>query len=90
MQIDVFGKESCARCETTKHKLEHFIAKFGASERVQLTFYDMDTEEGMTEGAFRDVFDVPTTIVCRDGQALARWAGQIPPSADIKGFLGTA
>jgi hypothetical protein len=90
MQIDVFGKGNCARCQTTKHKLEHFIGKLGVGERVRLTFYDMDTEDGMTEGAFRDVFEVPTTIVCRDGQALARWAGQIPPTADLKSFLGTA
>jgi thiol-disulfide isomerase/thioredoxin len=90
MQIEVFGKQSCAKCETTKHKIEHFMTKLGVAEKVAFTFHDMDTVDGMTEGAFRDVFDIPTTIIQRDGQDLVRWAGEIPPTAGIKDYLGTA
>ena len=90
MQVEVFGKQDCAKCESTKHKLEHFINKLGVAERVEFRFHDMDTVDGLTEGAFRDVFDIPTTIVQRDGQDLVRWAGMIPPTAGIKQQLGTA
>jgi hypothetical protein len=90
MQIDVFGKQDCAKCETTKHKVQHFITKLGVTDRVTFTFHDMDTVDGMTEGAFRDVFDIPTTIIHSDGQDLVRWAGAPPPTAEIKQFLGTA
>jgi len=90
MLIEVFGKENCARCETTKHKVQHFITKLGLAGRVQFQFHDMDTVDGMTEGAFRDVFDVPTTIIQRDGEDLVRWTGEIPSTAAIKEYLGTA
>jgi len=90
MQIEVFGKQNCAKCETTKHKIQHFMTKLGVGEKVAFTFHDMDTVDGMTEGVFRDVFDIPTTIIQRDGQDLVRWAGDIPPTADIKNYLGTA
>jgi len=90
MLIEVFGKENCARCETTKHKVQHFITKLGLDGRVQLQFHDMDTVDGMTEGAFRDVFDIPTTIIQRDGEDLVRWTGEIPSTAAIKEYLGTA
>ena len=37
---------------------------------------DMDTVDGMAEGAFRDVADIPTTIVRDSGVDLARWDGE--------------
>jgi len=90
MQVQVFGKQNCAKCETTKHKVAHFITKLGLGGKVEMQFFDMETVEGLTEGAFRDVFDVPTTIIQNEGQDLARWEGTIPPTADIKKHLGTA
>lgn len=90
MQVEIFGKQDCAKCESTKHKLEHFMAKLGVNGKIGFTFHDMDTVDGLTEGAFRDVFDVPTTIIQRDGEDVARWAGIIPPTIELKQHLGTA
>jgi len=90
MQVQVFGKQKCAKCATTKHKFEHFISKLGLGDRVQLQFIDMDSVDGLTEGAFRDVFDVPTTIIEHEGEDVVRWEGIIPPTGDIKQHLGTA
>lgn len=90
MQVQVFGKQDCAKCETTKHKFQHFITKLGLSGKVAFQFFDMDTVDGLTEGAYRDVFDVPTTIIERDGEDVVRWEGIIPPTTDIKQHLGTA
>ena len=89
MEVQVFGKQDCAKCESTKNKLEHFISKLGVADRVRFTFFDMDTVDGLTEGAFRDVFDVPTTIIQQDGEDVVRWSG-IPPTAGLKQHLGTA
>ncbi|MFW6107266.1 MAG: thioredoxin family protein [bacterium] len=90
MHIHVFGKHDCAKCESTRHKLQHYIRKLGVDEKVRLTFIDMDTVDGMAEGAFRDVHHVPTTIIERDGDAMARWSGMIPASSDLKQYLGKA
>jgi len=90
MQIHVFGKQGCAKCDSTKNKVGHFISKLGIEDKVSLTFYDMDTVDGMAEGAFRDVADIPVTIV-QDGDAdLARWDGEIPDSDTLKAHLATA
>jgi len=90
MEVQVFGKQNCAKCATTKHKLEHFVAKLGVAERVQVRFFDMDTVDGMAEGAYRDVFDIPTTIIAEGDRDVVRWAGIIPDSTDLKEYLGTA
>ena len=90
MEIQVFGKQNCAKCQTTRHKLQHFISKLGVADKVRFTFFDMDTVDGMAEGAFRDVFAVPTTIVEDHGRDLARWEGVVPDSVQLKSTLGTA
>lgn len=90
MEVQVFGKQNCGKCSSTKHKLEHFIARLGLAEKVRLTFFDMDTVDGMAEGAFRDVFHVPTTIIEENGRDVVRWDGMIPDSADLKQYFGTA
>ena len=91
MQVNVFGKNDCAKCETTKHKVSHFLAKCGVAHAVELNFVDMDSIDGMAEGAFQDVHEVPTTIIEADGQAVARWDGAIPDSKALKAhFIGIA
>jgi len=90
MEIQLFGKQKCGKCESTKHKVEHLLGKHGLENRIRFTFFDMDTVDGLAEGAYRDVHQVPTTIIEDDGRDLIRWEGIIPDSVDIKQFLGTA
>ncbi len=91
MEVHVFGKQDCGKCKSTQHKVQHLIRKFGLEGRVRLAFIDMDTVDGMAEGAFHDVHQIPTTIIRDDGRALARWDGEVPDSADLKRyFVGTA
>ncbi len=91
MEIQVFGKQNCGKCASTKHKVQHFIDKLGLQDAVNMIFFDMDTVDGMAEGAFCDVFDVPTTIIRDQGRDLARWSGVVPDSVDLKQyFAGTA
>ena len=87
MVVEVFGKDNCAVCQTTKRKLSHFLKKWGYSDRVDMVFVNMDTVEGMAEGAFRDVNDVPTTIVSDDGETFGRWEGAVPPSDEVREVL---
>jgi len=87
MKIEVFGKENCAVCESTKRKLAHFLEKWGCADGVDMTFVNMDTVEGMAEGAFQDVSEVPTTIISCDGKTWGRWEGAVPPSEEVKEAL---
>ncbi len=51
-QILVFGKQDCAKCETTKKKIGHFLTKWGIDSKVGIVFHDIETVDGRAEGAF--------------------------------------
>lgn len=87
MQVKIFGKEGCAKCQTTKNKFNHFISKWNLEDKVEVVFYDMDTVEGMAEGAYIDVVDIPVTILEKNGQQLARWDGEVPKSTEFESYL---
>ena len=91
MEVQVFGKQNCGKCESTKHKVEHYIRKLGVAGSVSYIFFDVDTVDGMAEGAFYDVHDVPTTIIRQGDADLARWDGVVPDSIELKQhFTGIA
>ena len=91
MRFEVFGKTNCGKCQGTKDKITHVLEKLALSERVGLSVVDMGTIEGMAEGAFYDVRQVPTTLLWSDGdEPIARWEGCVPPSAEIRAFLAEA
>jgi len=91
MKFEVYGKDGCAKCKSTKDKLTHLVGKAEAAETVALDFYDMETVEGLAEGAFNDVRDVPTVILRGDdGEALARWEGVLPPAGEVQVFLASS
>ncbi|MCD5401799.1 thioredoxin family protein [candidate division NPL-UPA2 bacterium] len=87
MEIKIFGKKSCVKCQTTKNKFHFFLKKWNISDKVRANFYDMDTVEGLSEGAFYGVGRVPTTILENEGREKARWTGEVPKSGDFKKYL---
>ncbi|MFC1807684.1 thioredoxin family protein [Candidatus Omnitrophota bacterium] len=83
MRIKVFGKKDCAKCETTKNKFNHFLKKNQCQDDIKFDFYDMDTIDGMAEGAYDDVFNIPVTIIEKDDKVLARWDGKVPKTEEF-------
>ncbi len=90
MKIDVYGKPGCAKCESTKAKLAHFLKKWKIDGQVKLDFVDMETPDGLTRGVVNDVYaTIPVTIVMSDDERpLARWEGDVPPSDAVARVLG--
>ncbi len=84
VRISIFGKQGCARCDTTKRKLTHFLGRWELDHQVDVVFHDLDTLDGRAEGAFYEVNDVPLTVIESDGRELARWDGQVPNSQRIR------
>ena len=84
MDVVIFGKDGCARCKSTKNKVTHLLGKWGLKESVGLRFVDMETVDGLAEGSFRDVFEIPVTIVDLEGRQMARWDGIVPNSQDLR------
>jgi hypothetical protein len=84
MKVMIFGKKECAKCETTKNKFNHFIEKNNLKGNAELEFHDMDTTDGLAEGAYHDVLKIPTTVIEKQQKILARWDGEVPKSEDFK------
>ena len=92
MVLYVFGKVDCAKCQSTKRKMTHFLERWDLAEQVPMVFQDMDTREGLAQGCSRDVWEVPTTILedHQSGQCLARWDGEIPRSEELREHLSAS
>ena len=87
MKIKVFGKPGCEFCKTTMKKFETFIALWKIKDKADLSFFDMETVDGLSEGAFLGVIKIPTTVIEDDGKVLARWDGKVPLSEEFKPYL---
>lgn len=88
MEIKVFGKPGCEFCKTTVKKFETFLKRWKiGSEQVQLSFLDMETVDGLAEGAFYSVTKIPSTVIEKDGNVLATWHGKVPLSEEFKQYF---
>jgi len=83
LEIWVFGREECPNCKVAKKSVDDLLSKNGISETVKHVYYDMDTVDGLAEGAFHDVRSIPTTILHEKGDDIARWDGVIPPLEEL-------
>jgi len=86
-RITVFGRDDCGKCKATRSKVNHVVEKLGVSDRVEIVHYDVTSEEGMAEGAFRDVLEIPTTIIDDGQQDIRRWTAIIPDSEELEDAL---
>lgn len=85
VEVKVFGKPGCEYCKTTMKKFETFLGRWNVDEsKVRLSFFDMETVEGLAEGAFYGVTKIPTTVIEEDGSVLKRWDGVVPLSEEFK------
>jgi len=83
LRISLYGKEGCGKCQAAKKKLAFFLDKWNLNGQVEFAYWDLDTEEGLTEASFNDVVDIPTVVLERGGRSLARWDGRAPDSQEL-------
>jgi len=84
-QIYVFGRPDCPVCKDTREKLAYFKEKNNFD--AQIKYYDMDTVDGLTEGAYHEVEDIPTVIILDDSKELIRWVKKPPVSEEFLPYL---
>jgi thiol-disulfide isomerase/thioredoxin len=88
-EVKVFGKPGCEYCKTTMKKFETFLGRWKINESdVTLSFFDMETVDGMAEGAFYGVTKIPATVIEKKADVLKRWDGVVPLSEEFKDFFG--
>jgi hypothetical protein len=84
MKVKIFGKKDCNLCQASVKKFQFFLDKWELTERIELTFYDLDTVDGLTEGSLLDALEVPTIILENDGMEIARWEKTVPRSDEFE------
>ena len=88
MKVKVFGKPGCEYCKTTMKKFETFMSRWNINDGVELSFFDMETVDGLAEGAFNSEIKIPTTIIENEEGVVGRWDGKVPLSEEFKGHFG--
>ena len=87
MNVKIFGREECNLCKATLKKFKFYIDKHKLKKKVTLTYYDLDTVDGVAEASYLDALDMPTTIIEKDGIEVARWEKKIPIVAEFRKYL---
>uniref|UniRef100_A0A7C6EGT0 Thioredoxin n=1 Tax=candidate division WOR-3 bacterium TaxID=2052148 RepID=A0A7C6EGT0_UNCW3 len=84
-KIYIFGKQTCPVCKDAYEKFCYFKEKKGFDAPIE--YVDMDTVDGMAEGAFYEVSDIPTIIIFEDENEVVRWAKKPPVSEEFLPYL---
>ncbi|MGB9721137.1 MAG: hypothetical protein ACPL28_06660 [bacterium] len=84
-KVFIFGKQTCPVCKDTYEKLCYFKEKKGFNAPIQ--YVDMDTVDGLAEGSFYEVSDIPTVIIFDDDRELVRWTKKPPVSEEFLPYL---
>ena len=81
----VFGRKTCPYCQKAKEKVEYFINRWQVGTPV--LYHDVDVPDGMTEGAWYDVYEIPTVLLEEGDQVIRRWLKTPPLLQELKGLF---
>ena len=87
IKVSVFGKQECDACKAAVEKVTYFSEKWGKTDQTAIDFVDVETPDGLAEGAYRDVYDIPTVILQDGDEEVARWIKQVPLSQEFKRYF---
>ena len=81
--IKIFTKAECPRCPAAKE-----IGGILQKEGLPVTYYDLETPDGLAEAAFYSVLSTPTIIIEDEHEKiLAGWRGSVPTLQEIQGLM---
>jgi len=86
VRVTVFGKKGCEACQAAVEKIEFFARKWNRDD-VAVEYVDMETPDGLAEGAYRDVYDIPTVILESGDGEVVRWVKKVPVSQEFKRYF---
>ncbi|MBM3307995.1 MAG: hypothetical protein FJY74_06700 [Candidatus Eisenbacteria bacterium] len=88
MKLVYFVKDGCDACKKAREKVEFFLARWNASDRVERETHNTSTEDGLVEAAMREVRDIPAIILEDSDSEVARWVRRPPTSLELRAALG--
>lgn len=87
IRVSIFGKQECDACKAAVEKVTYFSEKWGKADETAIDFVDVETPDGLAEGAYRDVYDIPTVILQDGDEEVARWIKRVPLSQEFKRYF---
>jgi glutaredoxin len=84
--VYIFGKPTCPVCKDAYNKIHYFKEK--KKFNAEVVYFDMESVDGLTEGAYCEVFDIPTVIIFDEQKKeLARWVKKPPISEEFLPYV---
>ena len=81
--IKIFTKAECPKCPAAKE-----MGGVLQREGIRVTYYDLETPDGLAEAAFYSVLSTPTIIIeDEEDRILAGWRGSVPTLQEIQGVI---
>ena len=84
-KVYIFGKPTCPVCKDAHKKIKYFKEK--KDFNAEIKYFDMETVDGLAEGAYYEVDDVPTVIILDEKKEIARWVKKPPISKEFLPYL---
>lgn len=84
MEIKVFGRKECPDCKLAMMYVDE--ATMGC-EGVKWSYYDMDSIDGLAEGALNEIIGIPTILILDGECVVARWSGTLPTRDELSKMI---
>ncbi len=88
IKFKIYGKQSCDICHKVHEKMQYFRSHW-LNEAV-IDYLDMETVEGLAEGSFNNIYDIPTVVLEKGGKELGRWIRVPPTFEELKTMFSIA
>jgi len=83
--VYIFGKPGCSVCKDALAKVSYFKDK--GEFNAEIKYFDMESVDGLAEGSFFEVSDIPTIVIMENDQELIRWIKKPPISEEFLPYL---
>lgn len=84
-RIVIFGKSTCPVCKDVLNKFQYFKEKTKFDSEIK--YVDLEDLDGMVEGAYHEVSDIPTIVILEGEKEIKRWVKNPPVSEEFLPYL---
>jgi thiol-disulfide isomerase/thioredoxin len=74
ISVFLFGKKECPLCKETKEMLSDMQGALSFESH----YFDVETVDGLSKAAYYNAFDLPVTMIFKNGQEVKRWDSEVP------------
>lgn len=74
ISVFLFGKKECPMCKETKEMLSDMQGALSFESH----YFDVETVDGLSKSAYYNAFDLPVTVVFKNGLEIKRWDSEVP------------